>query len=362
MKIAFITFTYPNNSLGGSSNYAFNITKSISKYENVSVFIPKINVECLSNVETKADHITVDAINVPILNSLNFMYNVFQKIKNSKFDVIHSHGGAGAFIKTSRLFVETFHHWPRGLIPQVHGIPMRICLKKADRIIAVSEKSKEEMPPVFREKENNICVIENGIDDIFFEEIKDTLKEELKRNLNITDEKIILHINTELTPRKNLPLMLDVIRYLKDNGVNNKLIIIAPEWGKNKVLFQARQKNIIQEIQYIPMNIPREKMPYYYSIADFLAIPSIQEGFCFPLLEAISMNKPFVSLNTGIAPKVEQHGFGYVANSNTDFKEKCLNMVRNPIRFTRGKTFVKNNYSWDECAKKVIDVYKTIQR
>jgi glycosyltransferase involved in cell wall biosynthesis len=362
MKIAFITYTYPNNSLGGSSNYAFNLTKSISKYEDVSVFVPKINEGYLSNVETKAVHNTVDTINAPFLRSFIFMYNVSQKINKSNFDVIHSHGGAGAFIKTNKPFIETFHHWPKELLPVVHGIPMRFCLKKADRIIAVSEKSKEEITSIFREKENKICVIENGIDDIFFKEIKNNLKEEVKQNLNITDEKIILHINTELTPRKNLPLMLDTIRYIKDNDVDIKLVIIAPESGEKKVLFQAKQKRVFDEIIYVHMKIPREKMPYYYSIADFLAMPSTQEGFGIPLVEALAMNKSFVSLNTGVAPELEERGFGYVSISGNDFKKKCLNMLRNPIKFTNGKSFVKKNYSWDESAKKVIDIYKSIQR
>jgi len=362
MKIAFITYSYPNIFLGGSSIYAFNLAKSISKYEDISVFLPKINSKELSNLETKVSHHEVDTIDVPIIKSFSFMYNVSHEINNSGFDVIHSHGGAGAFLKTTKTFVETFHHWPKGIIPNIHSLPMRMCLKKADRIIAVSKKSEDEMPSSLREKEKKICVIENGIDDIFFGKLKEKRKEELKRDLNINNTKIILHINTELTPRKNLPLMLDAVRYIKDNEVDVKLIIIAPESGEKKVLLQAREKRVFKEIKFVPMKIPREMMPYYYSIADFLAMPSVQEGFGLPLIEAISVNKPFVSLDVGIAPKLEKHGFGRIATSNTNFKEKCLEMLEKPVRFTTGKKFVQNNYSWDQCAKKVLDVYKTVER
>jgi glycosyltransferase involved in cell wall biosynthesis len=205
-------------------------------------------------------------------------------------------------------------------------------------------------------------VIENGIDDIFFNEINNKLKDEVKQSLFISNEKIILHINTELTPRKNLPLMLDTVKYIKDHDIEIKLIIIAPEYGKEKVLYQAKQKKIFDKIIFVPMKIPREKIPYYYSIVDFLAMPSKQEGFGIPLIEAIAMNKPFVSLNTGISPILERYGFGYVAVSDDDFKQKCLDMLKNPIKFTNGKWFVKNNYSWDESAKKVIDIYKSISR
>ncbi len=359
MKIAFITYLYPNISLGGGSNYAFNLTKEIAKYEDITIFIPKINSDDF-DIDTKAVHHLIDTINTPILRSPVFMYRASQELDNAEFDLIHSNAGAGAFLGNTKPFVETFHHWPRGIIPALHGLPMRMCLKKADKIISVSEKSKEEIPLGLCEREK-IHVIENGVGDVYSGKIYDDIKEELKHTLDINNEKIILHVNTELSQRKNLPLMLDTVRYLKDKGVDFKLIIIAPKSGEEKVLFQAKQKKVFRQIKYLHMDIPLERMPYYYSIADFIAMPSIQEGFGLPLLEGVAMNKPFVSLNTGIAPKLGELGFGYVADTEIDFKEKCLKMLENPLQITKGKTFVKENYSWKECAKKVLDLYKKIE-
>ena len=117
---------------------------------------------------------------------------------------------------------------------------------------------------------------------------------------------------------------------------------------------------ISDRIKYVYMDIPREMMPYYYSISDFIAVPSITEGFGLPLVEAIATNIPFVSLNTGIAPKLEKYGFGYIANSDEDFKKKCHKMIENPVNFQNGKKFVENNFSWKKYARDVINIYKTI--
>jgi len=359
MNIAFVTDFYPNTSTGGASNYAFNLTKALSKYVNVSVFIPNVNTKQLGHIETDAVHYPIDTINMPILRSFSFMYNLSRKIHNSNFDILHSHGGTGAFIKTVKplSFVETFHHWPRGLIPTVHGIPMRICLKKADRIIAVSEKSKEEVPLNFLQK-NNIYVVENGIDDVYFKPLRKNVIDQLRQELHINDGKIILHVNTELSPRKNLPLMLDTIRYLKANNIDVTLLIIAPRSGEMNVTYQAKDRGILENIKYIHAGIPQQKMPYYYFIADFLAVPSLQEGFSFPLLETIATNKPFVSLNIGIAPKLSEHGFGSVVNSEIEFKEKCLDMALHPLVLSDGRRFVRDNYSWDRCARQTLEIYK----
>ena len=362
MKIAFLTQTYPNISYNGVSLYAYNLTEAISHYEDVTVFLPDINKEHLSTFETGAVHQTVKTIHLPFLKSFSYMYNISRQINDSEFDIIHSQGGAGLLLNTTKPFIETFHHWPKGLKTNIDSVPHQLCLKKADNIIAVSKESVEHDSAHFRTLRKKICVIPNGIDNVFFQQLKNQLTEELKCSLGIKEEKIILHINTFLSPRKNLPLMLDTICYLKDNGIHNiRLIIIAPKYGEEKVLSQAKQKGVLQQVTYVS-NIPRERMPYYYSIIDFFAMPSVQEGFGFPLVESVAMNKPFVSLNTGIAPDLEKHGFGSVASSEKEFKVKCLEMVRNPMRFTGGKAFVENNYSWDTCAKRYIEIYKMLER
>jgi len=102
-------------------------------------------------------------------------------------------------------------------------------------------------------------------------------------------------------------------------------------------------------------------MPFYYSACDFLAHPSLREGFGFVLLEAVSSGKAFVSMNVGIASGLERKGFGLVAKSEEDFMEKCLEMLEKPLRVGgKGNTFVKNNYSWDKCAQKTVEVYESV--
>ena len=143
MKIAFITQMYPNISYNGVSLYAFNLTESISHYEDITVFLPNINEEHLSKLQTGVIHQTVKTIKLPILKSLSYMYNITREINDSEFDIIHSQGGAGLLLKTTKPFIETLHHWPKGLKTNIDSFPNRICLKKADKIIAVSEKSIE---------------------------------------------------------------------------------------------------------------------------------------------------------------------------------------------------------------------------
>ncbi len=47
MRIAFITYLYPNVITGGGANYAFNLVNEISKHEDISVFIPNLNIRVL---------------------------------------------------------------------------------------------------------------------------------------------------------------------------------------------------------------------------------------------------------------------------------------------------------------------------
>lgn len=356
MKIAFITYLYPHISFSGGSSYAFNLVKEIAKHEEITVFIPKLNIKKLNNFKNDISYHLIETKNILVLRSLEFMINVAKKIKKSDVEIVHSNAGAGAFVNTETPFIETFHHWPKEIIDVFHATPMRMCLKKANIIIAVSDKSRKELPRWCNRKK--IYVVENGVDDNFLREINEKKLEKLIKLIGIKNEKIILNINTEVSKRKNLPLMLDTIRYLKMSGEKVKLLLIAPEKKKKKVYIEAKRKKVEKEIIFIPAKVPYEEMPYYYSIADFVAIPSRQEGFGLPLIEGIAMNKPFVSFKTGIAPELEKKGFGYTVSSEEEFKQKCLQMLREPIEIRNGKKFVMSNYSWKKTAEKVLNIYR----
>jgi len=351
MDVAFVSFLYPNVDHTGGSMYTFNLCKALSKYVNVTVFVPAVG--SLRKIRQAVGHNLCRVLDFHLLRPLTFAMVASRKIRKMNFDIIHSHCGAGIFL--NELSVETFHHRPSS----VEVLPQLVCLKKAKHIIAVSHRTKRELIEM-KFSEQKITVVYNGIDHTrFFPNFEAGFA--LREKLNIEDNtRLILCVPSDGTKRKNLPLMLKTLRFLREKGKKCVLVMVGSKKVKRKVLRLARKMGVLKYI-YFFVDVDDEEMPIYYSASDFLALPSTKEGFGFVLLEAVSSGKPFVSMDVGIASELAGKNFGLVAKSEGDFMEKCLEMLDEPLRVgMRGNRFVRDNYSWDRCAQKTVEVYKSL--
>lgn len=347
MKVAFISYFYPNVFRCGSATYASNLCSALAKYVNVTVFVPKLPLTGNEKLKTEF----VRFIDLPILRLTSFSIMSSMKLKNMSFDVIHSNESAGAFLKN--VSVETFHHKSSYLM--AYGSIQKICLKKTEHIIAVSERSKNELIRMGVD-ERKISVVHNGVNYKKFCPKED---HRIRRRLNLEGEKVLLYVGSEgVTPRKNMSLLLKTMMSLEEEGCI--LLVVSKKKGMKKFLKTARRLNVAEKIYYV-CDIPDEHLPYYYSTCDFLVYPSLKEGFGLVLLEAIASGKPFVSMDVGIAPELADAGFGYVAKTEDEFLVKCSEMLEKPIDIgSKGHEFVKSKYSWDKCARETVKIYEKI--
>jgi glycosyltransferase involved in cell wall biosynthesis len=357
MKVAFISPQYPNISVTGGSLYSYHLSHALHKNCDLTVFIPDINSEKLN------DGIHYELIrirNKSALRITSFIQGVSKKIDLEEFDLVHVNVFGGLLL--DRLDVLTFHHTPDTLKAYIHAVPVYLEGIKAKGIITVSEDSKKSLSKSIWFDKEKILVIPNGINPIFLQKKRDDSKiKRLKDKYGLERKQVILYINSNFTTRKNFPLMIETMKYLKRKKNDAHLIMIVKNQYRNFCL-KLLEENNVDDVVFLVSDLSDDELVNHYHLCDFLAMPSTREGFGFPLIEAVALNKPFVSLNTGVAPELEKQGFGYVVSSDTDFKNKCLEMLSDPIRFIKGKTFVENNYSWDTCVKKYIDIYKWLER
>ncbi|MFC1925719.1 glycosyltransferase family 4 protein [Chloroflexota bacterium] len=354
MKVALVSYFYPNVIFGGSAFYASNLADALSKYAEVTVIVPNVNPEILKALNSQARHEKVRFLKLPFLRSPSFLLLASLRSSRKNFDIVHSNGGDGALCRF--VSVETFHHMPDEFSGKIHSLPSRIALRRAAHIIAVSQKSRLELLNMGI-SEDKITIVENGVDiDKFC--FQPYNAQELKRSLGLPDCKLVLNINTELSRRKNLPLMLKSLQYLKEAYPGVKLVLIGPVAGRESVMQTFQKENLEKDLLYVSA-VPPSLMPQYYRAADFLAMPSFKEGFGFPLLESIAVGTPFVSMDVGIAPILSRQCFGRIASSEEDFIKECIGILNNPLEFgDRGSTLVQEQFSWDACARKTMAVYE----
>ncbi len=353
MKVAFITPQFPNICLGGSPLYAYHLAQALNKNVDLTVFLPKINV---NKLDYSLNYKTIPISQKPLLRNLTFWRNVSKSINTSEYDIIHVNEYGGLFL--NRIDVLTFHHFPNDIFSKFHIIPTYLEAIKSSIILTVSEKSKKELIVLPFLKKKEIKVIYNGISPTFLQKEK-VKSDHLSKKYNINGKKVITSVISEMTKRKNLPLILDTIKELKEKVV---FILICKKSHINAIKQKLKEKKI-DDVTICLANLSDKELKQVYFISDLVAIPSLKEGFGLPMIEAVSMKKPFVAFDVGIAYQLSKMGFGLVAENNDDFKKKCFEMLKDPFDLDKtAKSYIFKHYSWDTTAKSLINLYNLILR
>ncbi|ATW27733.1 glycosyltransferase family 4 protein [Candidatus Formimonas warabiya] len=176
-------------------------------------------------------------------------------------------------------------------------------VKRADRVIAISYATKNDLQEILHVPEEKIQVIYNGVSSIFRPVNDPKICLEVKAKYGLP-ERFILFVGT-FSPRKNLGRLVDAFARLHNEGSLPHKMVIAGEkgWKFKQDLERVKALNLENDIIF-PGFISHEDLPVVYSLADVLAYPSLYEGFGLPPLEAMACGTPTIISNTSSLPEV----------------------------------------------------------
>ncbi|WP_025742485.1 glycosyltransferase family 4 protein [Aquimarina pacifica] len=236
---------------------------------------------------------------------------------------------------------------------------MRSTLKKAKKIITVSNTVKLDIIRHFGVNEEKIKVIHLGIDPIF----KKTENSDIASKYKLP-EKYILFVGT-IEGKKNLTRLLQAYKkLLQQDKITHKLVIVGKLGWKYKSMYQVIKEFDLEQQILFTGYVPKEDLPVLYSFADVFVFPSIYEGFGIPPLEAMACEVPVLVSREGASPeicgsaciKVDPYNIDDIANGieilihDEELRKKNIAL---------SKEWVKQ-YSWEKTAKETIKVYEEV--
>lgn len=239
-------------------------------------------------------------------------------------------------------------------------------ISNADRIVSVSQYTKQVLIERLGMSASRIIVIPNGVNEQYaqVQNFTQTIAyKQLLLDYGINNRvPIILYVGSE-HPRKNMETLFKVIAILKQQYPDILLLKIGDAGlrsGRLKTLETIDELNLKPNIKLLG-NVPAERMNELYNIADALVFPSKLEGFGMPPLEAMAAGCPVVCSNATSLPEVVGNG-GLLHNpdnaeafaasvvhilTNSEFKNNLV---------LRGKKQAAL-FSWDTAARAMLDVY-----
>lgn len=156
-------------------------------------------------------------------------------------------------------------------------------LRRADGVLCVSQATRDALLERFPGLAAKSAAVLSGVGDEFLAE---TAGAPLPAGL---PPRYVLFCGT-VEPRKNLPLLLRALLDLRRGGVAIPLVIAGPRgWGLREWLPLRRELGgQVSELGYVPSG----QLPALYRAAAALVMPSLDEGFGFPVLEALASGIP----------------------------------------------------------------------
>ena len=241
-----------------------------------------------------------------------------------------------AFLRHPEWFSKKFYLFYKFLIPEI--------IRKAKKIITVSNFSKTEIINLLKIPSQKVEVIYNGVSKKFF------------YNPLIKKENIILAVSS-LDPRKNFKNLILAFKKLKLK--NYKLLIVG---SKNKIFSNQAIEQLIKETPNIEFTgyVSDEELVNLYQRAKLFVYPSLYEGFGLPPLEAMACGTPVVVSNVASLPEVCGDAAYYVNPYDVNDIARGIEAVLKDENLQKelilkGLERVKL-FSWEESAKKVMKI------
>jgi glycosyltransferase involved in cell wall biosynthesis len=190
--------------------------------------------------------------------------------------------------------------------------------KLSNKIITVSNFSKNEIIKYLNPKKNLIEVIHNSIEKKINLEEKFILETKKKYNF---PEKYFLFVGS-LKKHKNLKNVILAFEKFSKKNKNIFLIIIGSFKNLNNSIdikeILENKKNINEKLIFIKNYITKQELNIFYQNAISLIFPSFYEGFGYPPLEAMQNGCPTIVSNIAPIKEVCSEDSLYVDPSNVD--------------------------------------------
>ena len=169
--------------------------------------------------------------------------------------------------------------------------------------VVVSELRHTELARLMNPDAASVHVIPNGVDAERFYKLGTQTKRLLEQT-KLLDADPILLLPVRVTPRKNIELALRTLAELKKQFSRAALVVTGPLGPHNhnnikylEMLTALRAQLDLQDsahflAEIVDSFLPDEVIADFYRVADALLLPSREEGFGIPLIEAAFSHLP----------------------------------------------------------------------
>ncbi len=317
----------------------------------------------------------------------------FAGSKEIQYDLIHSHywmsGVAALQLRETwqTPIVHMFHTLGemKNRVAQSAGEmegPYRVegerqVLRAADRIVAATPAELAQLQFLYQADSQKITVIPPGVDVCRFYPIP---ADEAREYIGLPPcDRTLLFVG-RIEPLKGLDILLEAIALMRRRGDWDKnpfcLSVIGgePDVSPETMSVEMRRLQALRE-QYGLQDLvamlgkrSQDTLPYYYSAAEAVVVPSHYESFGMVALEAMACGTPVVASGVGglaFLVRDGETGFTIPVGDPAALADRLTDLLSKPeLRRKMGEqaAAVAQEYSWKQIAQRLCSLYGELLR
>ena len=260
--------------------------------------------------------------------------------------IVHIHS-----IESDRAGIE---HGGNPIVREIESISMLL----ADRVIAVSERTKQAIIREYNIPGDKIDVVHNSISsDMLVPQSGENAYKYLT-SMKQQGYKVVASIG-RLTLQKGLPSLLRAFRYVVDRNPKTLLLMVGSGEQYYELLELVAELGLAQNVVFTEFQRGKNYRDAY-SVADLFVMPSVSEPFGITPLEAIGYGTPvLVSKQSGVT-EVLSNCLKVDFWDEHEMANQICAVVQNPALASELHTNALKELerlSWSKAADKMFDVY-----
>jgi D-inositol-3-phosphate glycosyltransferase len=311
--------------------------------------------------------------------------------KGLQYDLIHSH-----YWLSGLASLDLAAEWGVPIIQMFHTLGMmkervarspdegsldrrieaeRMLMSRADRVVASTEAELAQFQWLYRADIDHVRVIPPGVDTSRFYPIP---RDEAKEFVGIDPDATMILFVGRLEPLKGIDTLLRAIAQLRAEGEIEPdcqcLVVIGGdgesdtgEPGSEVERLKSIRRDLgMEDLVAFIGSRDQDTLPYYYSAAEVVVVPSQYESFGLVALEAMACGRPVVASETGglaFLVKDGETGFHVPAADHAALAEKLHLLMQSPDlrrRFGENARRYAAGYAWPKITEAVVELYEEV--
>ncbi len=218
--------------------------------------------------------------------------------------------------------------------------------RRADRVLTVSRRTKEDLVERYGVVEERIVVTPNAVDPVFHP------------NGGAPERAPYVLFVGGIQPRKDPLSAVEALALL--DGELNLVLVGAEKRGGDELRSAVRRLGLEQRVEFTG-HVERDELAMLYRGATCLVFPSRYEGFGLPVLEAMASGIPVVAASAGAVPEVAGDAAVLVAPGDAAAVAAGIERaLADRERLVAAGLERARSFSWTESARRTLEVYREL--